>query len=61
VIVTHEMGFAAQVADKVVFVDHGTIVEQGPPRTLFRNATSPRLQQFLQTWQERNRLFQDED
>ena len=61
VIVTHEMGFAAQVADKVVFVDHGVIVEEGPPRMLFRNAKSARLQQFLQTWQERNRLFQDDE
>ena len=37
VIVTHEMGFAAQVADRVVFIDHGRIVEEGSPALLFRN------------------------
>jgi polar amino acid transport system ATP-binding protein len=61
VVVTHEMGFAAQVADRVIFVDQGRIVEEGPPRTLFRNPGSTRLRQFLQTWLERSRLFQDED
>ncbi len=58
VVVTHEMGFAAQVADRVVFVDHGAIVEEGPPATLFRAPKSERLRQFLQTWVERSQLFQ---
>ena len=53
VIVTHEMGFAAHAANRVVFMDAGRIVEQGPPDQLFGNPQSPRLQQFLQTWKER--------
>jgi polar amino acid transport system ATP-binding protein len=57
VVVTHEMGFAAQVATRVVFIDHGAIIEEGPPDTLFRTPRSERLRQFLQTWIERNALF----
>ncbi|PAU76806.1 amino acid ABC transporter ATP-binding protein [Halomonas salipaludis] len=53
-IVTHEMGFAAKVADRVVFMDQGRIVESGPPETLFRTPRSERLQQFLNTWRERH-------
>ena len=60
VVVTHEMGFAAQVADRVAFMDHGRIVEEGPPAALFRDPHSDRLRQFLQTWNERSRLFRDE-
>jgi polar amino acid transport system ATP-binding protein len=59
VVVTHEMGFAAQVADRVVFMDHGAVVEQGRPATLFRRPRSERLAQFLQTWNERSQLFTD--
>ena len=47
VCVTHEMGFARQVADRVVFMDRGEIVEQGPPNTLFENPQTERLQLFL--------------
>lgn len=54
VIVTHEMGFAAKVADRIVFMDQGVVVESGPPATLFKNPQSPRLQQFLETWNERS-------
>ena len=57
-VVTHEMGFAAQVADRVVFMDHGKIVEQGPPGKLFRAPESARLREFLDTWRSRNMLFQ---
>jgi polar amino acid transport system ATP-binding protein len=46
-IVTHEMAFAHAVADKVVFMDQGLIVEQGPPRDLFRNPKTERLSRFL--------------
>ena len=56
-VVTHEMGFAAQVASRVVFLDHGAIIEEGPPETLFSAPRSERLRQFLQTWIERNALF----
>nr|WP_276208052.1 amino acid ABC transporter ATP-binding protein [Halomonas socia] len=53
-IVTHEMGFAAKVADRVVFMDQGRIVESGAPETLFRHPQSERLKQFLNTWRERH-------
>jgi len=52
-IVTHEMGFAARVSDRVVFLANGQIEEQGPPEQLFRHPKSPRLQQFLMSWNER--------
>ena len=47
VVVTHEMNFARRVADQVVFMDEGTVVEAGPPGTIFDNPQSPRLQRFL--------------
>jgi len=46
-VVTHEMGFARQVADKVVFMDRGQIVEEGTPDAIFDHPTHPRLQRFL--------------
>jgi ABC-type polar amino acid transport system ATPase subunit len=46
-IVTHEMGFAREVADRVVFMDGGRIVEQGPPDELLVRPSSPRLRRFL--------------
>lgn len=48
VVVTHEMRFAREVADQVVFMDQGRIVEQGNPEALFDVPASPRLQHFLQ-------------
>lgn len=60
VVVTHEMGFAGQVADRVVFMDHGSIIEQGPPAKLFNAPQSLRLREFLDTWKSRNMLFQTE-
>ncbi len=47
VVVTHEMGFARRVADRVVFLDGGVLVEQGDPATVLANPSSPRLQRFL--------------
>ena len=47
VVVTHEMGFARKVADKVLFMDGGYIVEEAPPEELFTNPKDQRLQQFL--------------
>ncbi|HJS84123.1 MAG TPA: amino acid ABC transporter ATP-binding protein [Acetobacteraceae bacterium] len=47
VCVTHEMGFARQVADRVVFMDQGEIVESGPPAELFENPRTDRLRLFL--------------
>jgi len=47
VVVTHEMGFAREVADRVVFMDQGEIVETGTPMELFANPKNERLKQFL--------------
>jgi general L-amino acid transport system ATP-binding protein len=47
VVVTHEMGFARRVADTIVFMDRGEIVETGPPREFFAHATSERCRLFL--------------
>lgn len=47
VVVTHEMGFAREVADHVIFMADGYIVEDAPPQELFNNPKDPRLQQFL--------------
>ena len=47
VVVTHEMGFAKEVGNRVLFMDAGKIVEQGPPEELFGNPKHPRLQEFL--------------
>lgn len=47
VIVTHEMKFAAEVADRILFMDKGLIIEQGPPKELFGNPKHPRLKEFL--------------
>ena len=46
-IVTHEMGFAREVADRVLFIDQGIIMEQGSPEEVFGNPKSPRLKDFL--------------
>ena len=46
-VVTHEMGFAREVADRVVFMDGGAIVEQAAPATFFTNPRNPRTQLFL--------------
>jgi polar amino acid transport system ATP-binding protein len=54
VVVTHEMGFAAEVADRVIFMDFGRIVEEGTAADIFRVAQSSRLKQFLDTWRARN-------
>lgn len=48
VLVTHEMGFAREVADTVYFTDGGVIVEHGPPAALFDNPQEPRLKAFLE-------------
>ncbi|MBQ6825494.1 MAG: amino acid ABC transporter ATP-binding protein [Clostridia bacterium] len=46
-IVTHEMGFAREVADKVIFIDQGVIMEEGTPEEIFSNPKCPRLKDFL--------------
>jgi polar amino acid transport system ATP-binding protein len=47
VVVTHEMGFAREVADRVLFIDSGIVVEEGPARTLLNHPQHPRTQDFL--------------
>lgn len=47
VIVTHEMGFAKEVADKVVFMDNGYILEEGTPKEVFKNPQNKRTKEFL--------------
>src|SRR5580704_889083 len=47
VIVTHEMGFARELADEIYFTDRGVVVEHGPPADFFTNCRDPRTRQFL--------------
>ena len=47
VVVTHEMGFAKEVASRVIFMDEGKLVEEGTPEEIFNNPKHPRLQEFL--------------
>ena len=47
ILVTHEMGFAREVADHIYFTDRGVIVEHGPPATFFSEAKDPRTKEFL--------------
>jgi len=47
VIVTHEMGFAREVGDRISFMDGGLIVEEGKPKEFFANPTHPRAREFL--------------
>jgi polar amino acid transport system ATP-binding protein/general L-amino acid transport system ATP-binding protein len=47
IIVTHEMGFARRVADRVIFMDGGMIAEQGAPEQLFKAPSEPRTRAFL--------------
>ena len=56
VIATHEMSFAKDIADRVLFLDDGRIVEEGPPAKIFREPENARTQQFLQRIIEAGRL-----
>ena len=47
VVVTHEMGFAREVGDRVIFMDSGKIIEQGTPKQIFDHPENPRLREFL--------------
>lgn len=47
IVVTHEMGFAREVADRVIFVDEGEVIEEGAPNIIFDNAQNPRTKEFL--------------
>jgi len=47
IVVTHEIGFAREVADTIAFMDGGRIVESGPPAKILNQAEHPRLKEFL--------------
>jgi len=47
VVVTHEMGFAREVGDRVIFMDGGRIIEEGTPEALFEHPRNDRLKEFL--------------
>ena len=49
VVVTHEMGFARQVGDRVVFMEHGAIVEEGAAHDVISNPQNERTQSFLKS------------
>ena len=53
IIVTHEMAFARDVADQVIFMDDGFIVEQGDPREVIDNPKEERTRQFLSRYSEK--------
>ncbi|MDJ0960934.1 MAG: amino acid ABC transporter ATP-binding protein [Acidimicrobiia bacterium] len=55
-IATHEMGFARDVADRVLFLDAGVILEEGTPSDIFRNPQQPRTREFLQRIVDAGRL-----
>ena len=47
IVVTHEMGFAREVANRVLFMDDGKVLEEAPPQEFFTSPKNPRLQDFL--------------
>ena len=53
VVVSHEIGFAATVGQKITFLDHGKVQFSGPPQEVFRKPRNPRLEQFLDTYLDR--------
>lgn len=53
VVVTHEIGFAATVGQRIAFLDHGRIILNGTPQEVFAEPRHPRLTQFLETYLDR--------
>jgi len=47
VVVTHEIGFAAEVADRIIFMDHGQIVETGSAKSIIQESQNPRVRDFF--------------
>jgi polar amino acid transport system ATP-binding protein len=54
IVVTHEMAFAREAASRIVFIDHGRIVESAKPETFFTAPTTERARQFLQRYARRD-------
>ena len=52
IIVTHEMQFAREISDYIVFMDNGTVIEEGKPEQIFVNSQNQRLQNFLKRYSE---------
>ena len=52
-VVTHEVGFAASVGSRIVFLDHGKLLVEGPPAAVFGKPRHPRIEQFLDTYLDR--------
>ena len=48
IVVTHEIGFACEVADRIIFMDNGKIIEEGPPVEITKNSQNPRVRDFFQ-------------
>ncbi|MBP2076948.1 amino acid ABC transporter ATP-binding protein [Oceanobacillus polygoni] len=61
IIVTHEMKFAREVADKVIFMDDGLIVEQGTPEAVFDNPQNERTKKFLRNYQKHSSVEMDKE
>jgi polar amino acid transport system ATP-binding protein len=59
-VVTHEMGFAAEVADRVLFIDHGLIVEEGPATEVLGKPKHQRTRSFLRAVLERTPMAEEE-
>ena len=57
IVVTHEMGFAREVADRVVFMDGGVVVEQGPPDEVINNPQHERTKAFLSRIRQENEQY----
>jgi polar amino acid transport system ATP-binding protein len=55
-IATHEMGFARDIANRILFLDQGRILEEGPPERIFSDPHDPRTRQFLQRIIEAGRM-----
>ena len=57
VVVTHEMGFAASLADRIAFLDQGRVRALGTPRAVFRDSADPRVREFVRNYLERNAFW----
>ena len=56
IVVTHEMNFAREVSDRVIFMDQGLIVEEGSPEDIFKNPKNERTKAFLKNYMVVNKL-----
>jgi ABC-type polar amino acid transport system ATPase subunit len=52
IVVTHEMGFAKELSDRIIFVDKGVVADSGTPKEIFDNPSNPRTAQFIKKFSE---------